>query len=46
MADKFVKDQIANFIIAGRDTTAILLAWTFYYLSFHPHVVKQVNGRV
>lgn len=43
MADRFVKDQIANFIIAGRDTTAILLAWTFYYLSFHPKVVKQLK---
>lgn len=42
VGDGFVRDQIANFIIAGRDTTAILLAWTFYFLSANPHVLDKV----
>jgi len=35
-------DILMNFFIAGRDTTAILLSWTFYLLSQHPHVERNV----
>ena len=36
-------DVVLNFIIAGRDTTACTLSWTFYQLSQNP-AVQQVRG--
>lgn len=34
--DKDYKDVILNFVIAGRDTTAQNLSWSFYELGLHP----------
>lgn len=34
--------MILNFIIAGRDTTAVTLSWFFYMLGSHPEVVSNV----
>jgi len=34
-SDKYLRDILMNFLIAGRDTTAILLTWTFYLLAIH-----------
>uniref|UniRef100_A0A6B2L9E9 Cytochrome P450 n=1 Tax=Arcella intermedia TaxID=1963864 RepID=A0A6B2L9E9_9EUKA len=42
----FLRDQVVNFLLAGRDTTAILLAATIYYLSFHPDVEAKVRREV
>ncbi len=35
-----------NFIIAGRDTTAQSLSWTFYRLSIHPEIQALVRKEV
>lgn len=35
-------DVILNFMVAGRDTTAAGLSWTFYELSRRPDVVKKI----
>jgi len=35
-------DTVINFIIAGRDTTAQALSWTFYLLLLHPEVEAKV----
>lgn len=43
---KFLRDNLMNFIIAGRDTTAILLSWTIYYLSNHPEVRAKVCAEI
>ena len=40
--DKYLRDILLNFVIAGRDTTAILLSWTFYLLSQHKEVEEKV----
>ena len=32
-SDKYLRDIIINFFIAGRDTTGLLITWTFYILS-------------
>ncbi|KAI8065270.1 cytochrome P450 [Gongronella butleri] len=37
-----LKDTILNFIIAGRDTTAQALSWTFYCLAQHPRVEEKL----
>jgi len=42
LSDKILRDMIVNFLIAGRDTTATLLTWTFYHLSLYPSVESKV----
>lgn len=45
-SDKDLRDFIVNFLIAGRDTTAVLLTWTFYYLSLHPDVEEKIIDEI
>jgi len=45
-ADRYLRDAIMNFIIAGRDTTACTLTWLFYILSTHPEIQKRVQEEV
>ncbi|CAO3600752.1 unnamed protein product [Absidia cylindrospora] len=40
--DSELRDTILNFIIAGRDTTAQALSWTFYCLAQHPRVEEKL----
>eukprot|EP00775_Hariotina_reticulata_P011335 gene11335-11485_t len=39
-------DTVLNFIIAGRDTTAQALSWTFYLLMQHPKVEERLLQEV
>ena len=38
MSDKQVRDEVIGMLIAGRETTALVLSWTWYLLSQHPEV--------
>lgn len=40
--DENLVDQVINFIIAGRDTTAQTLSWLFFLLSQNPRVTEKV----
>ncbi|KAG0622514.1 hypothetical protein M758_3G102800 [Ceratodon purpureus] len=40
--DKFLRDVTTNFILAGRDTTAIALSWFFYLITQHPDVEQKI----
>jgi len=40
--DRWIRDIIINFMIAGRDTTATLLTWTTYLLASHPQILQEV----
>eukprot|EP00941_MAST-03F_sp_MAST-3F-sp1_P002685 g2685.t1 len=40
--DKSLCDNILNFVIAGRDTTACSLSWLFYILSTHQEIQKKL----
>lgn len=42
LSPKALRDIILNFIIAGRDTTAQALSWTFYNLMLHPRVERKL----
>ncbi|KAJ4811898.1 Cytochrome P450 704C1 [Rhynchospora pubera] len=44
--DKYLRDIILNFMIAGRDTTAGTLSWFFYMLCKHPHVQDKIAREV
>ncbi|ORZ18085.1 cytochrome P450 [Absidia repens] len=45
-----LRDIVLNFVIAGRDTTAQALSWTFYMLMSHPRVevklLEEINANI
>ncbi|XP_073000900.1 cytochrome P450 704C1-like isoform X1 [Typha latifolia] len=44
--ERYLRDIILNFMIAGRDTTAATLSWFFYMLCKHPLVQEKVAQEV
>lgn len=42
-SDKFFRDTILNFFIAGRDTTSSALSWFFYLLSKNPQAETKIR---
>jgi cytochrome P450 len=44
--DQNLRDVILNMVIAGRDTTAQALSWTFYRLCIHPEVQNKVREEI
>lgn len=44
--EKFLRDLIMSFLIAGRDTTAQALSWTFYLLAQHPTIEAHLHSEV
>ncbi|CAL2278470.1 unnamed protein product [Prunus armeniaca] len=44
--DKYLRDIILNFMIAGKDTSANTLSWFFYLLSKNPLIQEQVVQEV
>jgi cytochrome P450 len=43
MDDQQLRDEIITMILAGHETTANLLSWTFHLLSKHPEVERRVH---
>jgi cytochrome P450 len=43
MDDRQVRDEVMTFLTAGHETTANALAWTWYLLSTHPLVARQLH---
>ncbi|KAJ8769610.1 hypothetical protein K2173_005213 [Erythroxylum novogranatense] len=41
--DKFLRDTILNFLIAGRDTTSSALTWFFWLVSNNPQVEHKIR---
>lgn len=46
MSDKQVRDEVMTFLLAGHETTANALTWTWVLLSRHPDVHKRLHERV
>ncbi|KAF9932697.1 hypothetical protein FBU30_007540 [Linnemannia zychae] len=42
LSDLELRDVFVNFMIAGRDTTALTLTWQFYSLMANPRILKNV----
>ncbi len=42
MSDQQVRDEVLTFFLAGHETTANALSWTWYLLAQHPGVADQV----
>lgn len=46
MSDRQVRDEVVTLFVAGHETTATSLAWTFYLLARHPEIRARVIAEV
>jgi len=46
MPDRQVRDEVMSLLVAGHETTANTLGWTWYLLAQHPEVVKRLEAEV
>lgn len=46
MSTQQVRDEVMTIFLAGHETTATLLAWTFYLLGQHPQIEQQVRAEL
>ncbi len=46
MNDKQLRDEVLTFFLAGHETTATALAWTFYLVSTHPEVARRLEAEL
>ena len=44
MSDKELIDEVLTLIVAGHETTAAALTWTWYLISQHPDTAVQLQG--
>jgi cytochrome P450 len=42
MSDRQLRDEVLTMFLAGHETTANTLAWTFYLLSTHPGITRRL----
>jgi cytochrome P450 len=42
MTDRQLRDEVMTLFLAGHETTAVTLTWTWYLLSEHPHVEARL----
>ncbi|XP_008797199.1 cytochrome P450 86B1 [Phoenix dactylifera] len=45
-SDGFLRDVCVNFILAGRDTSSVALAWFFWLLNRYPEVEDRILGEL
>ena len=43
MSDKQLRDEVLTFLIAGHETTALALTWTWHLLAQHPDIEKKLH---
>lgn len=46
MSDRQLRDQVFTLLLAGYETTASALTWTWYLLSQNPEIVQQIREEV
>jgi len=46
MSDRQIRDEATTLFLAGHETTAIALTWTFYLLSQSPDVEERLHGEL
>ena len=46
MSDKQLRDEAMTIILAGHETTAIALSWTWYLLGTHPEVEARLSAEL
>ncbi|RPA80078.1 cytochrome P450 [Ascobolus immersus RN42] len=43
---RFLKDQLLNILLAGRDTTAVLITWTLFSLARNPDIYRKIRKEI
>lgn len=46
MSDRQLRDEVMTLVLAGHETTAVALSWTFDLLSRHPEAAARVRAEV
>ncbi|TPX34814.1 hypothetical protein SmJEL517_g02535 [Synchytrium microbalum] len=46
LSDEYFRDVVVNFILAGRDTTAQTLSWTFWRLAQNPKEFAKLRAEI
>jgi cytochrome P450 len=46
LTDRQVRDEVMTLLLAGHETTANTMAWTWYELGRHPHIARAVEAEV
>jgi cytochrome P450 len=46
MSDEEVRDELVTLLLAGHETTAVALSWTWYLLSTHPAVEAKLHAEL
>jgi cytochrome P450 len=46
MTDRELRDEVATLVLAGHETTAQALTWTFMLLSRHPEIERRVVAEI
>ena len=46
MSRRQLRDEVMTFLLAGHETTAVALAWTWYLLARHPDVAVRARDEV
>jgi cytochrome P450 len=46
MSDQQLRDEVLTLLLAGHETTAAALAWTWYLLSQHPEVERRLHAEL
>lgn len=46
MTDRQLRDEVITLFLAGHETTALTLTYTWYLLSHHPHVLERLQDEV
>src|SRR5207302_6106380 len=46
MSDQQIRDEAITIFLAGHETTAVALSWTFYLLSRHPEVEGKLHAEL
>jgi len=46
MTVRQLRDEVMTFLLAGHETTAVALAWTWYLLARHPEIAERTRAEV
>lgn len=46
LSDEEILDQLVTMVLAGHETTAVMLAWAFYLLHRHPPVLARLRAEL
>jgi cytochrome P450 len=46
MNDRQLRDEIVTLLLAGHETTALVLSWTIYLLAQHPEVAHRMGAEI